>query len=136
MGIAFPESELRNDFAVNSDGSMGDYMTPKSVGDSIFAGMRKPDYSRIRVPVLAFFVLPRPLEFQIELYQPKNADERDAIGKVYAADLDYAKMSIDRLRSGVPNARVVEFAGANHYVFLSNEAEVLRGSRLFLADLQ
>jgi hypothetical protein len=98
--------------------------------------MRKPDYSRIRVPVLAFFVLPRPLEYQIELYQPKNADERTAIGKVYAADLDYAKMSIDRLRTGVPNARVVEFAGANHYVFLSNEPEVLRGSRLFLADLQ
>jgi pimeloyl-ACP methyl ester carboxylesterase len=136
MGIAFPESELRNVFAVNSDGGMGTYMTSKSVGDSIFAGMRKPDYSRIRVPVLAFFVAPKPLEYQIELYQPKNADERAAIGKVYAADLDYAKMSIDRLRSGVPNARVVELGGANHYVFLSNEPEVLRWSRLFLADLR
>src|ERR1022692_1997318 len=41
MGIAFPESELRNVFAVNSDGGMGTYMTSKSVGDSIFAGMRK-----------------------------------------------------------------------------------------------
>jgi hypothetical protein len=49
--------------------------------------------------------------------------------------MDYAKTSIGRLRNGVPKARVVELAGANHYVFLSNEPEMLREIRLFLADL-
>jgi non-heme chloroperoxidase len=135
MRIAFPESELRNDFTTASDGSMGPYRTPPSVGNAIFAGMRKPDYSRIQVPVLAFFVLPKPLEDQIELYQPRNAEERAAIEQVYAADAAYAKRSISMLRSGVPDARVVEFAGANHYVFLSNEPEVLREFRLFLVGL-
>jgi len=61
LGIAFPESELRNDFATKPDGSMGEYQTPVSVRDAITAGMRKPDYSGIRVPVLAFFTLPAPL---------------------------------------------------------------------------
>lgn len=135
VGIAFPESELRNVFTVNSDGSMGAYKTPARVGASIFTGMRKPDYSRIRVPVLAFYVLPKGLEEQIELYQPKNAEERAAMEQVYAADVDFAKTSMGRLRSGVPDARVVEFAGANHYVFLSNEPEVLREVRLFLTAL-
>src|ERR1035438_2108189 len=65
MGIAFPESELRNVFAVESDGSMGEYKTAGSVGKAILAGMRKPDYSGIRVPVLAFFAVPKPLEEQI-----------------------------------------------------------------------
>jgi non-heme chloroperoxidase len=135
MGFAFPEAELRNDFAANPDGSMGAYLTPKSVSDSIFAGMRKPDYAGIRVPVLAFFAEPRPLEYQIKFNKPKDAEERAAMEQVYAADMDYAKTSIGRLRSGVPKARVIELAGANHYVFLSNEPEMLREIRLFLADL-
>ena len=135
MGIAFPESELRNVFATNADGSMGTYKTPTSVRDAISIGMRRPDYSRIRVPVLAFFALPKPLEDQLQRYQPKNAEERAAIERVYAADVDYAKTSIGKLRSGVPDARVVELVGANHYVFLSNEPEVLREIRPFLADL-
>jgi hypothetical protein len=69
----------------------------------------------------------------MELYQAGNAEERAAIEQVYAADVAYAKRSISMLRSGVPDARVVELVGANHYVFLSNEREVLREIRLFLA---
>jgi non-heme chloroperoxidase len=35
----------------------------------------------------------------------------------------------------VPSARVVRVPHANHYVFLSNEAEVLQEMRAFLAGL-
>ncbi len=135
-GSAFPESELRNVFATNPDGTMGKYSTPISVRDAITAGMRKPDYSRIRVPVLAFFTLPKPLEDQIQRYQPQTAGERTAIEQVYAADVDWVKRSIGLLQSGVPGARVVELAGASHYVFLSNESEVLREIRQFVAGLR
>jgi pimeloyl-ACP methyl ester carboxylesterase len=135
MGFAFPESELRNDFASNPDGTMGKYGTSGSVRDAIAAGMRKPDYSRIRVPVLAFFALPKPLEDQIQTYRPHTAEERAVIEQVYAADVAYARRSIGQLRSGVPEARVVELAGANHYIFLSNEADVLSEIRPFLAGL-
>jgi len=37
---------------------------------------------------------------------------------------------------GVPGARVVRLAGAHHYVFLSNEADVLRELRAFIAALR
>lgn len=39
-------------------------------------------------------------------------------------------------RSGVPTARVIQLPHANHYVFLSNEVDVLREMRTFLASLQ
>jgi hypothetical protein len=39
------------------------------------------------------------------------------------------------IRDGVPTARVVKFTTANHYVFLSNEADVLREMRAFAAGL-
>ncbi len=35
------------------------------------------------------------------------------------------------LLAGVPAARIVELAGANLYMFLSNEADVLREVRTF-----
>ena len=37
--------------------------------------------------------------------------------------------------TGVPESRVVRLAHANHYVFLSNEADVLRKMRAFLDSL-
>jgi hypothetical protein len=49
--------------------------------------------------------------------------------------VDYVKRSIGKLQSGVPGARVVELAGANHYLFLSDEPNVLREIRPFLAGL-
>jgi hypothetical protein len=40
------------------------------------------------------------------------------------------------LLAGVPTARVVELSEANLYMFLSNEADVLREVRAFAATLQ
>ena len=37
---------------------------------------------------------------------------------------------------GVPTARVVRLAGAHHYVYLSNEADVLREIRVFVTRLR
>jgi len=136
LGYSFPESDLRQLYAAKPDGGMGAYRTPGSLRDAITAGMRKPDYSGIRVPVLAFFTLPAPLEKQIERYPPQNAEERAAMEKVFAADLAWAKRSMGRLTSGVPSARVVELPGADHYLFFSNESDLLREIRQFVTNLR
>ncbi len=39
------------------------------------------------------------------------------------------------VENGVPTAHVITLPGANHYVFLSNETDVLRDMRAFLAGL-
>jgi pimeloyl-ACP methyl ester carboxylesterase len=39
------------------------------------------------------------------------------------------------LENGVPSARVVRLPHANHYVFFSNEADVLREMNSFLGSL-
>ena len=38
--------------------------------------------------------------------------------------------------AGVPSARVVRIPNANHFLFLSNEADVLHEMRAFLAGLK
>jgi hypothetical protein len=137
MGFAFPESELRNMFNSNPDGSVGPYRTPGSIRKAIGAGSKKRDYSGIHVPVLAFFAVPPPDCDWSQYYhfRPKNAEERTALAKIYDADRSYLNRYEGTMRAGVPGVRIVELPGADHYVFFSNEADILRELRGFLADL-
>jgi pimeloyl-ACP methyl ester carboxylesterase len=136
--FAFPESELRNGFATNPDGSMGRYKTPQRIHRAIGEGQKKRDYSKIRVPVLAFLELPHPLNDppQPGDYQPKNDDERKAIEAFNDALAAYVKRWMKNLQSGVPDARFVDLPKAGHFVFLTREAEVLAELRKFVANLK
>jgi non-heme chloroperoxidase len=58
LGFALPESELRNDYAANADGSMGKFRTAGTVFQAIGDGTQKRDYADIRVPVLAIVGTP------------------------------------------------------------------------------
>jgi len=135
-GVAFPESELRQMYAANPDGSMGRYLVSRNVRDDMFAGIRKPNYASISVPVLAFLVLPRPVEEQVKRFGPQNDEERAALEQRYAVDVAIARRHERDLRSGVPTARVVELPGANFYVFLSSGTVLVREMRTFIAGLR
>jgi pimeloyl-ACP methyl ester carboxylesterase len=135
--FAFPESELRNVYETNPDGTKGKYRTPQRIHKAIGDGQKKRDYSRIRVPVLALFEFPRSVnDPQPGGYQPKNEEERAAIEAFNKATAAFVERWVKNLKSGVPAARLVDLPGAGHYVFLTREADVLRELRAFLADLQ
>ena len=131
--FAFPEAELRNVFATNPDGTKGAFKTPPSIHNAIGTGQKKRDYSRIRVPVLAFFEHPRSAN---GTYQPKNNEERAAIEAFTNATAAYVERWMKNLKSGVPGARFIDLPGAGHFVFLTREAEVLKGLREFVAGLR
>jgi pimeloyl-ACP methyl ester carboxylesterase len=133
-GVAFPESELRNEYMTHADGSLGDFRTSPSIFAAIRAGGKKRDYSRIQAPVLAFAALPKPLESQMLQYEIKGTSDRAAIKAVYDADIYWADREMKNLQSRA-GVRVVKLTGANHYIFLSNEEDVLREMRLFLKAL-
>jgi non-heme chloroperoxidase len=135
QGVAFPEAELRNEFALNADGSVGGGITPGYIPQAIIAGDHKHDYSRIRVPVMAFVGYPEPPLRQIEANRITVPAERAIVEAVYTEYVRMAKNRIKRINSAAGGARVVELWGANHFVFLSNAAEVLREMRVFEARL-
>jgi len=103
----FPESELRNMFAMNSDSSVGDYKaSTTTIHNAIGAGARKRDYSKIQVQVLTIFswscsekittpyiCIQHPHHNQLyeakPSYPPKNAQERAAIDAFDDATLAY-----------------------------------------------
>jgi pimeloyl-ACP methyl ester carboxylesterase len=130
-GFEYPESQLRASFDQNPDGSVGSYNTPDKVHNAIGRGALPRDYSRIRVPILAFF---SSLSINYR-YQTKNAQERTTIEEFEAATEVYVDRNKKNLLKAKGGVRIVDLPQGDHYLFLSNEADVLREMRVFLATL-
>jgi len=138
QGFSFPEAELRQQFAANPDGSVGRSLRSLSleIRRAITVDARiKPDYSRIRVPVLAIYQAQGPFEKVAARYTIRNEQERAALRQQDAATRAMYSRWQDDLRAAVPTARIVELPVANPFMFLSNEADVLREIRAFAATV-
>lgn len=131
-GFEYPEAELHNTFNRNPDGSVGSGNAPNKVHFAIGRGALPRDYSRIRVPILALF---GTLSINYR-YQPKDAQERAAIEEFDAATKVYDIRNKKNLLNAKGGVRIVDLPDADHYLFLSNEADVLREMRAFIASLK
>jgi pimeloyl-ACP methyl ester carboxylesterase len=126
-GIASPEAELRAGSVTQPDGRPG---PPRQSIASPAISASTLKYSAIRAPALAIFALPHGLAPWMKgITDPKLLEVRDQV------ELLVAKQA-KAFEEGVPGARVVRLANADHYVFLSNEADVLRELRAFIAGLR
>jgi non-heme chloroperoxidase len=94
---------------------------------AILAGAQK--YTDIRVPILAIFALPHDFGTS---YQHDDPATRAALE---ASDLAHTTAQANAVEMGVPSARVVRLPHASHYVFISNEADVLREINAFVGRL-
>jgi pimeloyl-ACP methyl ester carboxylesterase len=103
--------------------------TPPPAAPAIIAGQQK--YTEIKVPVLAIFAVPHNLGSP-----PIFRDHPEARAAAEAADLRDTENQAKAFETQVPNARVVRLPHANHYVFQSNEADVLRDMNAFITGLQ
>jgi pimeloyl-ACP methyl ester carboxylesterase len=135
-GWAFPEAELRQQYVANSDGSVGRSRLSPVIRRAITTDARvKPDYSGIRVPVLAIYQRELPFEDVAARFLIRTEQERAALRQEYVTTRAlYVRWQRDLLAS-VPSARIVELEGASLYMFLSNENDVLREMRAFAAAL-
>jgi pimeloyl-ACP methyl ester carboxylesterase len=136
QGITYPEAELRAEFAENADGSIGSRIAPSYVANAIMEGDHKHDYSQIRVPVLAFVGYPKLPQDQMRENHITDPEERIIVEAVFGTYVGMAKNRIKRINDAAEGARVVELWGASHFVFLSNEADVLGEMRKFSGELK
>ncbi|MFN0106945.1 MAG: alpha/beta fold hydrolase [Bryobacteraceae bacterium] len=105
--------------------------------DAVRAGVEKPNYNLIRVPALALYAAPRTWkEMMPDSPEFTDTEKLAAAEKVVAHMARTRKYMADTFRSGVANSRVIEIPGASHYVFRTNEGEVLREMRTFLGSLE
>jgi len=93
---------------------------------AVLAGEQK--YTNIPVPILAIYAIPHDMG---------SAYDNDPKARAVLEALDEARTvaQANAFESGVPTARVVRLPHANHYVFRSNEADVLREMNAFIGSL-
>jgi len=85
-------------------------------------------YTGVKCPVLAIFAVPHD-------FGPLGNSDPAARAAMVAKDVALVSEQADAFQAGNPQARVVRIANANHFVFRSNEAEVLREMNDFIAKL-
>ena len=124
-GTPIPESELRQTHRVGPEGQVGAQRVSPKIPAAIIGGGQK--YTSIRVPTLAIFAVPH--SFGPWLHDYPEAD------RVYGTQDPATEAQATAFEKGVPSARVVRLPHAHHYLFLSNEGDVLREMRAFLKDL-
>ena len=86
-------------------------------------------YINIPAPTLAIYALPHDLGRQA----PATPEARAAQA---AMDKEITDAQATAFERGLPSVRVVRIPNADHYVFQSNEADVLREMNTFIASLK
>jgi len=131
LGVTFPEAELRQRFTTTSEGRVEkerDFPGDKTM----LQGMKK--FTHIPVPTLAIFAIPHSHgKWVDDSTDPKVREAATAFDT--AADALTAKQA-KVFEEGVPTVHVVRLSGADHYVYLSNEANVLREMKSFFSILR
>jgi len=133
-GFRFPEAELRAQRKSTPDGGVGEQRDVPSVAlfMPLMTGAKK--YTAIQVPALVIFANPHSQGIWVD----ENTDPSvQAATKTYSTALEALTERQEKsIENGVPTAHVITLPGANHYVFLSNEAEVLKDMHAFVASLR
>ncbi len=120
-------SQLRKDLQtqrrdLQAMGSDLPQFTP--IEQAILTGMYR--FTKVNAPILAIYADPHA-----GLPVPKGTSGAEAAAQDEAA----VEAQIAALRRDDPSAQVVRLPHASHYVFISNEAEVLRDVRAFIDTL-
>ena len=132
-GFRIPEAEFRQTWDSTSEGQPAkacDFPGSQTLM-TIMMGVKR--YTDIPVPALAIFAIPHVQE----AWMSKSTDPavREAAKAYFTAIDALAEKQAKAFEDGVPTARVIRLRGM-HYIYLSNEPDVLREICTFLASLK
>ncbi len=132
-GFRTPEAELHQQRESTPNGAVGkerEFRGGSLLMSLVTSGKK---YTSIPVPALIIFANPHSQGAWVD----NNTDPSiQRAAKKYATALFTLIAKQEKsVEDAVPTARVVTVHGANHYVFLSNETEVMREMHAFLAEL-
>jgi non-heme chloroperoxidase len=132
-GFRFPEAELRQQREANPEGGVGKERNfpGAAMFMSLLRGTKK--YTEIPAPALIIFANPHGQGRWVN----DNTDPAvQAAARTYSRALEsLTEKQKEAVENGVPSAHVIVLLGAHHYVFLSNESDVLSAIQSFVGEL-
>jgi non-heme chloroperoxidase len=126
-----PNAAICNSFQMDAAGKIVAAVSPPWVTQKLKAGSRQAEYDRIKAPALAIFA-PFTAQTRTSSYWYLDPTQQVKYRRSLKAIAEWQVDAIRRFRFGIKKSRVVELPEANHYVFIYNEAVVVREMRKFL----
>lgn len=132
-GFRFPEAELRQQRETNPDGTVG--AERQFPGESMFTKLLTGSTKYTVIPVPALFIFANPHSLGAWVEHSSDPSVRSA-ARIYSTGLEtLTETQENAVKNALPRARVVTIPNANHYVYLSNETDVLGEIHAFIASL-
>jgi pimeloyl-ACP methyl ester carboxylesterase len=130
-GYRKPLAAICNMIRTDPSGRVVGAITPPEISRKIFEGLQQAEYDRIRAPALGIFNKITP-QYRLPYYWYLDPATQEEFNRNIKPLAKWVEGAIQRFRSGVKNARVIELHDTNHYVFIIDEALVVREMRKFL----
>ncbi len=133
FGMHIPEAQLRAIGRYDSSGRFVGNVTPETIDSLVLVGCGHPDYAAVRAPALVINAVIDSVQQVFPSWATFDAAQRGVALRFTATLQRWAAAEMARVRRELPAAQVLELHGANHYVFDSDSAEVIRAMRAFFA---
>ena len=130
-GYRKPLAAICNMIRRDASGKILGAVTPPEISGKLLAGLQPAEYGRIQAPALGIFN-DISGQFRMPYYSALNSAEQEEFNRSIDALSKWNEGAIQRFRSEVKGSRVVELPNTNHYVFIVEEALVVREIRKFL----
>src|SRR5205809_6061410 len=91
-----------------------------------------PRFRSLSDSAIGFHTLLTPPQYRLSYYWYLDPAKQEEFNRDIEALAKWIEGAIQRFRSGVKNSRVIELHDTNHYVFIVDEALVVREMRKFL----
>ena len=124
-GMRLPEADLRWTVVVDADGRLVRGAIPAATPQAIMRGLERPDYAHVQAPALALYQSNRLRDTFPDQDDLSDADRARARTMIDDGEA-FVQRSIEQFRREVAHGRVVRLTTGSHYLFLTNEEEVVR----------
>jgi non-heme chloroperoxidase len=132
-GYRKPLAAICNMIRTDPSGTIVGAITPPEIYKKIYEGLQQADYGRIQAPALGIFNKITP-QYRLPYYWYLDPAKQEEFNRNIKSLATWIEGAIQRFRSGVKNSRVIELHDTNHYVFIVDEALVVREMRKFLIE--
>src|SRR6266487_3261418 len=132
-GYRKPLAAICNMVRTDHSGRVVGAITPPEISSTIYEGLQPAEYDRIQAPSLGIFNKITP-QYRLPYYWYLDPAKQEEFNRNIGSLANWMEGAIQRFRSGVKNSRVIELHDTNHYLFIVEEALVVREMRRFLLE--
>ena len=130
-GYRKPLAAICNMIRRDASGRVLGPITPPEISGKLLAGLPPAAYGRVQAPALGIFNH-ISTQYRMPYYGALTSAKQEEFNRSIDALSKWNEGAIQRFRSEVKGSRVVELPNTNHYVYIVEEALVVREMRKFL----